>query len=94
MIIIIIDLIYVAQFDTSSILTALYSHKVHANALYTHIDIHETIIFIHIYVSTHIYVHHVQIYMGILTRLGTDRESVMLNCVCSLFCLVLGRCMV
>ena len=32
------DLIYAAQFDTNDILTALYSHKVHTNAIYAHID--------------------------------------------------------
>ena len=48
---------YIAQFDTKGTLTALYSHNVHVNAIKAHMDKHETIIFIHIYMSTHIYIH-------------------------------------
>ena len=55
--IIIINLIYIAHFDTNGILTALYSYRVHTNTIYTCMDIHETIMFILIYMSTHIYVH-------------------------------------
>ena len=54
---IIINLIYIAQFDTDGIVTALYSHEVHTNAIYANMDIHETIIFIHIYMSTHMDIH-------------------------------------
>ena len=36
---------------------AVHSHKVHTNTLYAHLDIHETIIFIQIYMSVHIYIH-------------------------------------
>ena len=52
-----INLFYIAQLDSNGILTALYSHKVHTNAMYVHMDIYETIIFIHIYMSAHIYIH-------------------------------------
>ena len=41
----IINLIYLAQFDTNGILTALYSHTVHTNAIRAHMNMHETIIF-------------------------------------------------
>ena len=53
----IINLIHIAQMDTNGILSAVQSHKVHTNAIYAHMDIHETIMFIHIYMSTHIYIH-------------------------------------
>ena len=50
--------IYIAQFNTSGIITAMYTViKVLINAKYTHMNIHETIIFIHIHVYTqrHVY---------------------------------------
>ena len=57
-IIIIINLIYIAQFNTDSILTVLYIViKYITNAIYAHMDIHETVMLIHIYMSTHIYIH-------------------------------------
>ena len=64
-IIIIINLIYIVQSNISGILRALYiSHKVHTKAICTHTDIHETIVFIHIYMSTHMHtLTYVQIYI-------------------------------
>ena len=62
-----INLIYIAQFDTSSILTALYIVKAHTDAIYARMNIHETIIFMHIYMPAHS-IHiptHVQIYIDI-----------------------------
>ena len=56
-------LIYIAQFDTNGILT---------NATHAHMNIHETVIFIHIYMPTHKHIHrYMYKYMpaDILTRL-------------------------
>ena len=67
--IIIINLIYIAQFDTNGILRALYI--VITNAICARMNIHETIIFIHIYMSTHKHTHrHMYKYIctNILTR--------------------------
>ena len=51
-------LIHTAQFDTNGTLTALYMVIQYIYMQYRHImDIHETIIFIHIYMSTHTYIH-------------------------------------
>ena len=62
--IIIKNLIYIAQFDTNSILTALYivrtyihMHTEHTNAIRAHMNIHGTIIFMHIYMPTHKHIH-------------------------------------
>ena len=71
-IIIIINLIYIAQFDINGILTALYSHTVHTDAICAHMNIHETIIFIHIYMPIHKHIHrymHKYISTNTLTRL-------------------------
>ena len=68
----IINLIYIAQFDTNGILTALYSHTVYTNAIRAYMNILETIIFIHIYMPTHKHLHrYVYKYIStdILTRL-------------------------
>ena len=43
-IIIIINLIYIVQFDTNGMLTALYSHNVHTNAICVCMTLRETII--------------------------------------------------
>ena len=54
----IINIIYTAQFDTNSILTELYIViKYIKNLIYAHMDIRETIMFIHIYMSTQMYIH-------------------------------------
>ena len=45
------------KFDTNGILTALYIVIVHTNAICVHMNIHETIILIHIYMSTHKHIH-------------------------------------
>ena len=64
--IIIINLIYIAQFDTNRILKALYIVITYIQMQRAHMNIHETIIFIHIYTHRHMYK-----YMStdILTRL-------------------------
>ena len=55
---IIINLIYIAQFDTNGIPhSAAHSHSVHTNAVYAHMNIHETIIFIYMHLSTHRHIH-------------------------------------
>ena len=57
-IIIVINLINIAQFDTNGILTALYIvPKYMQNSICAHMDIHETIMFIPIHVYTCIHVH-------------------------------------
>ena len=48
LIIIMINVVYIAQFHINNILTVLYSHNIHTNAICQHMNIHETIIFIHI----------------------------------------------
>ena len=53
LILIIINLIYIAQFNTKGILTALYIVIKYMQMQY--MDIHETIMFIHIYMSTHMH---------------------------------------
>ena len=55
--IIIINLIHIDQFDTKGTLTVLYTVIKYIQTQNMHIimDIHETIIFIHIYLSVHIY---------------------------------------
>ena len=68
---IIINLTYIAQFDNNSILTVLYRviKYMYTNAVYAHMDIHKTIMFIHIYMSTHISIHrHTHIYIYIYFR--------------------------
>ena len=68
-IIIIVNLIYIAQFDTNSV---IHSHNVHTNAICARMNIHETIIFIHIYMSAHKHIHrHMYKYIStdLLTRL-------------------------
>ena len=53
--IMIINLIYMEQFDTNGIITALHTViKYIKKAIYAHMDIHEIIMFIHMYMS-HIY---------------------------------------
>ena len=53
----IINLICIVQFNTNSILTELYiTIKYILLQLCAHMDILETIIFIHTYMSTHMYV--------------------------------------
>ena len=48
--IIVVNLIYIAQFDTNGILTVLY-------IAIQYIQIHETVIFIHIYMPVHKHIH-------------------------------------
>ena len=62
----IMNLVYIAQFDTNGILTALDIVRtyMYTNAMCAHMNILETIIFIYIYMSTHKYIHR-----HILTRL-------------------------
>ena len=51
------NLICIVQCDTSGTLTALYIVMKYIQTHYAPMDIHETIIFIHVYMSTHINIH-------------------------------------
>ena len=52
-----INLIYIAQFDTNGILTALYiAIKCIRTQFFAHMDIRETIVFIHI-IHVYTYIH-------------------------------------
>ena len=51
--IIIINLIYISQFDTNGILTALYIVMKYIQMQYVHMNINEAISFIHIHMPTH-----------------------------------------
>ena len=61
-IIIIINLLSIAEFNTNSILTTLYIVRVHTNAIYAHMHIHETFIFMK-HTQIHVYT-----YMDTLTH--------------------------
>ena len=70
LLLLLLNLIYMAQFDTNCILTVLYSHNTHTNAICAHMNIHETIIFMHMYKSTHKHIHH-HMYKYISTDIQT-----------------------
>ena len=82
-IIIIISLIYIVQFNTNGILTVLYIVITYIQMQFcAHMNIHETIIFIHMYMSTHKHIHrHMYKYIStnILTRDDEKRMRKMMK---------------